>query len=157
MSIIKLAKKDYSDGRTKQSFKDETDVNKILHRAQQTGTMSHITKHEGRYADFSDFDFVENQTMLTRGREIFDELPSELRTEFEQSPAKFFAYVNDPANAGKLGKKLPDLAKPGKQNIDVSGKTAPAVASELSASVNASPAVTPAPTPSSAPESAPAA
>ncbi len=116
---------EYNDGRTKQSFKDETDINKILHRAQKAGSFSHLQKYEGTYSDFADFDFMEAQLQLTKGREVFDALPSELRNEFKQSPAAFFDYVNDPANAGKLREKLPDLAKPGKQNIDVSGKTAP--------------------------------
>jgi len=115
----------YKDGRTKQAFKDETDINKILHRAQKAGTLSHIQKYEGSYGDFADFDFFEATIQLTKGREIFDALPSELRMEFNQSPAAFFAYVNDPANTDELLKKLPALAMPGRQMIDVSGKTPP--------------------------------
>lgn len=122
---------EYTDGRTKQSFKDETDINIILRRAQKAGTLSHLEKYQGVYADFSDFDFMEAQINLTRGREVFDALPSEIRKEFSNSPAAFFGYVNDPANADDLRKKLPGLAAPGRQNIDVSGKTAnePIVAS----------------------------
>ncbi len=112
---------DYKDGRTKQSFKDETDINKILQRAQKTGTISHLNKFEGAYGDFSDFDFFESQIMLTKGREIFDALPSEIRNEFGQSQARFFAYVNDPANVDRLAQLLPALAAPGKQNISTSG------------------------------------
>ncbi len=124
----------YEDGRVKQSFKDETDINKILQRAQKTGTISHLTKHAAKYGDFANFDFFEAQLMLTKGREIFDDLPSEIRTEFNQSQAAFFAYVNDPANTEDLLKKLPALAAPGRQNIDVSGKTAVADKSEPEAS-----------------------
>ncbi len=105
----------YDDGRTKQCHADECDINKIMARFDKTGTISHLAKFEGVYADFSDFDFHEQTNMLTRGREIFDELPAELRSEFHQSPAAFFAYVNDPANAKELRKKLPGLAEPGRQ------------------------------------------
>ncbi len=105
----------YDDGRTKQSHRDETDIVKIMARFDKTGTISHLVKHEGVYADFSDFDFHEQTSMLTRGREIFDDLPAELRKEFGQSPAAFFAYVNDPANEKELRKKLPALAQPGQQ------------------------------------------
>jgi len=115
----------YTDGRTKQSFRDETDIDKILMRAQKAGTLSHLEKHEGSYSDFADFDFFESQIQLTKGREVFDDLPSELRNEFHQSPAAFFAFVNDPANAERLVEILPGLAMPGRQNIDVSGRTAP--------------------------------
>jgi len=117
---------EYNDGRTKQAFKDETDINKILQRAQRTGTISHLTKYQGRYGDFSDFDFFSVQNKLAEGRAMFDSLPSEIRREFSNSPAAFFAYVNDPANKDDLLKKLPGLAAPGRQLIDVSGKTPPA-------------------------------
>jgi len=109
----------YTDGRTKQSFKDETDINKLLQRAQKTGTISHLSKYEGVYGDFANFDFFEAQIQLAKGREVFDALPSEIRDEFRQSPADFFEYVNDPANKDRLGTLLPDLAAPGKQNISV--------------------------------------
>ncbi len=130
MSMTELKTPIYNDGRTKQSFRDETDINKILRRAQKTGTVSHLTKYEARYGDFSDFDFFEVQLKLAGGRQIFDDLPSEIRNEFNQSPAQFFDYVNDPANKDDLLKKLPALAAPGRQNIDVSGKTAVADSSE---------------------------
>jgi len=134
MSIQSIGKHDkkgrliqpkYEDGRTKQAFKDETDITKILHRAQKAGTLSHLQKYEGRYGDFADFDFFEATLQLTKGREIFDALPSELRMEFQQSPAQFFEYVNDPKNIDELRKKLPGLAMPGRQNIDLSGKIPP--------------------------------
>ncbi len=157
----------YTDGRTKQSFRDETDINKILKRAQAAGTMSHLQKYSGVYGDFADFDFLEANIKLTHGREVFDALPSELRKEFNQSPAQFFEYVNDPKNAEELRKRLPQLAEPGRQNIDLSGKTPPEVTkpptkaapaaetTPAAAAVPAEPAATPEPvaTPPAAPAS----
>ncbi len=120
MSINGTNQPTYEDGRTKQTFRDETDINKILKRAQVTGTVSHLAKHEGRYGDFSNYDFFANTLMLTKGREIFDDLPSEVRAEFNQSPAGFFQFVNDPANRDRLNELLPALAEPGRQNLPVS-------------------------------------
>ncbi len=114
----------YEDGRTKQSFKDETNIEKIMARADVTGTISHLAKYEGVYADFSDFDFHTQNNMLAKGGEIFAALPAEIRKEFSQSPAKFFKYVNDPANIDDLRKKLPALAAPGRQNIQVTAPDA---------------------------------
>ncbi len=111
----------YKDGRTKQAFKDETDINKILQRAEKTGTISHINKYEGAYSDFSNYDYVENLIKLTRGREIFDDLPAELRNEFSNSPAKFFDYVNEPKNKDRLAELLPALAAPGRQMLSATG------------------------------------
>ncbi len=136
MSMQKKALKQptYVDGRVKQSFKDETDINKILKRAQATGTISHLNKYQAQYTDYADFDFFDNQLKLTRGREIFDALPSELRSEFNQSQAQFFAYVNDPENKDRLGKLLPALAEPGRQNLNVAQRAAKAAGSEPTAS-----------------------
>ncbi len=114
----------YEDGRTKQSHRDECDIVKIMARFDVTGTISHLQKFEGVYGDFSDFDFREQTNMLTRGREIFDQLPAEVRQEFNQSPAAFFKYVNDPANADGLREKLPALAQPGRQLPKTSPPTA---------------------------------
>ena len=139
MSMLGTKTPVYKDGRVKQSFKDETDINKILERANKSGTISHLNKHRGEYADFSDFDFFEAQLMLTKGREIFDDLPAEVRSEFNQSQADFFEYVNDPKNVDRLDELLPALAAPGRQNIDVSGKNLADGVSEPGASAKAKP------------------
>ena len=136
MSMLPIEPKDYSDGRTKQSFKDETDINKILSRAQKTGTVSHLAKHQPMYGDYANFDFVENERMLVKAREIFDELPSEIRKEFRNSPGEFFEFANDPANVDRLDTLLPALAAPGRQNIDVSGRTPPDVSLPPQAALN---------------------
>lgn len=133
----------YKDGRTKQTFKDETDINKILQRAEIKGTISHLNKHQAKYGDFSTYNFFENQLMLARGSEIFDDLPAELRKEFAQSPAKFFKYVNDPANKDDLKRLLPALAAPGRQNVAVSGTpTADADTAAVAAEAEAKAAAT---------------
>lgn len=114
MSMLKAEQpKNYKDGRTKQSFKDSTDINQILKKAQRTGTISHLSKYQPVYGDFSDFDFQTAHNTLIRGRQIFEELPSEVRREFDQSPAKFFEFVNNPENAADLARVLPAIAEPG--------------------------------------------
>ncbi len=145
------------DRRTKQSFRDETDINKILKRAQKTGTISHLNQHQPQYADFSNFDFFANTLMLTQGREIFDDLPSELRNEFNQSPQQFFTYVNDPANVDRLAELLPGLAEPGRQNITTDNQARTARASEARPSETASAEATAGPTAETPPTAAEAA
>ncbi len=115
---LKQVKK-YNDGRTKQSYRDECDISLIMKRAAKGGTITHLNQFEGVYADYSDYDFFEQTQKLTKGREIFDALPAEVRREFNQSPAAFFEFVNRPENAKDLAKKLPALAAPGDQLIDV--------------------------------------
>lgn len=108
--------RDYSDGRTKQSFKDDTDINKLLERSAKGDSLSHLAKHGAIYADFTDIDdLMTAHARLTRGIAIFNELPGEVRREFNQSPQAFFKYVNDPDNVDRLSEVLPGLAKRGNQ------------------------------------------
>jgi len=149
----------FTDGRTKQSFRDETDINQILKRAQKSGTISHISKYEARYGDFTGFDFFAAQLKLSQGAEIFAELPVELRREFNQSPAEFFNYVNDPANEGRVAELLPALAEPGRQNINTSGVIPADTSRALEAAAEPAAAIPPAEpeTPPTAPTAPPAA
>ncbi len=116
VSMLPINPKVYDDGRTKQAFKDQADVNKILKKAQRTGTLSHLQRFEGQYGDFSNFDFMEAQQQLAKANSIFEQLPSELRREFNNTPQEFFAFATNPENAGKLSKLLPELAEPGDFN-----------------------------------------
>lgn len=110
---------------TKQAFKDETDVNRIIAKFQVSGVISHQAKYGGVYGDFSDFDFLQAQNDIRRAEVIFAALPSEVRREFDQDMSKFFSYVNDPENIGKLDTLLPKIAEPGSYNLDVSDKSPP--------------------------------
>jgi len=133
MSFIPKKPRTYEDGRTKQAFKDSTDINRLLGRAAKAGTLSHLEQFGGRYGDFADYDFQEHQNMLAEASSLFERLPSEVRREFQQSPADFFEFVNT-HTPEELREKLPQLAEPGNQMLDLNPRTANAVASEPTAS-----------------------
>lgn len=100
--------------RTKQSFRDGADINKILAKHAKAGTLDHITQYGGQYGDFADFDFHEAQNRLAEATTIFDALPSEVRREFGNDPSKFFATVGSMSDED-LRKQIPALAEPGTQ------------------------------------------
>jgi len=116
--------KKYDDGRTKQAFKDSTDVNRLLQRHAKSGTLSALAKVENSFGDFRGFDFHQAQNMIAQGQTIFEQLPSEVRREFDQDPQKFFNYVNDPEKQDKLNELLPALAQPGRQMPTANPKAA---------------------------------
>lgn len=117
MSILAVFNSDfYPDGRTKQAFKDQTDINKILKKAQRLGSLSHLVKHGAHYGDYSDVpSLLEAHERIRAGQRVFEDLPSEVKREFNNDQFKFFAFVNDPANADRLRTVLPALAAPGAQ------------------------------------------
>lgn len=118
------------DKRTKQAFMAETDINRLLARAQKDGSLSHLEAHGAEYGEYSTFDFHESMNRLARGNEIFGRLPSELRNEFNNDPGAFFAFVNDEANKDKLPDLFPALARPGRYNLDVRPTSPPGATTE---------------------------
>lgn len=89
-------------GRTKQAHKDETDINLIMAKYVKTGVLEHANKHAGSYGFASSADFKESLEIIQTAQEMFDELPSQIRTKFENNPADFLDFVQDPANATEM-------------------------------------------------------
>ena len=106
--------KEFDDGMTKQSFKDSADINKIIKKAQVPGALSHLMKYpEPVYGEFENYDLLEAHGRLQRANEIFGDLPSEVRKDFDNDAFKFVAFAADPDNNAKLSELLPKIAEPG--------------------------------------------
>lgn len=105
----KLAK---AEIRTVQSYKDSTDINKILKRAQQVGGLAHVQKYpEAIYGDFDgSFTLQEAVQRIDRANEIFAELPSEVRGEFNNNALEYVEWASKNENLEKL---IPQIAEPG--------------------------------------------
>ena len=104
---------EYTDGRTKQSFKDETDVNLIIQKHTRMGTLSHLEQWGGEYGNYAGFDFQEAQNQIANATNMFETLPAAVRMKFANDPGKFIDFVTHPDNQDDLAKKLPELAEPG--------------------------------------------
>lgn len=115
------APKDYSDGRTLQAFKDECDINRILHRGEVKVQEAHLDKYGAQYADYVGFDWAQHQQQMAEIQTMFNELPAETRKEFGHNPGNFLDFVTDPQNAPNLAEVLPALAQPGYQFPNVRG------------------------------------
>lgn len=90
-------------GRTKQSFKDECDINNIMRRFEKTGQITHLNKNAQQYGDFSEVpEFQEAHHIVMRTAEQFQALPARVRDRFANSPENFLKFVNDPQNAEEM-------------------------------------------------------
>lgn len=95
---------DPSEERTKQSFKDDCDVNKIIKRYKATGVVTHLNAMEARYGDLTGIDFDRAMEIVTNARGLFDELPSGIRKRFNNDPGLFLDFMDNPENAEEMVK-----------------------------------------------------
>lgn len=79
---------------TDQSFKKETDINRIIRKGVVDLGVSDMV-----FADTTQFaDFQEQRDAIAFVHEQFDRLPSELRRRFENDPANLIDFMADPDN-----------------------------------------------------------
>lgn len=91
--------------RTKQAFREECDINRIMARYELTGQIDHVSRAMPQYGDFSQF--ADYQTMLgkvNQATEAFNALPSDLRKELNYRPENLFNWIRDPKNRDKAVK-----------------------------------------------------
>lgn len=102
-------------GRTKQSFKDECDINIIMAQYLKTGVVDFVNRHQARYGDVTGLEYQEAMQIVAESKTMFEELPSKIRQRFENDPAQFLDFVSDPSNASEahsLGLLRPDYQPP---------------------------------------------
>lgn len=87
---------------TKQSFTKECDINTILAKYQKTGAIDHVNKHEASYGFATSLGFQEALELVAKGQKMFEELPSTIRTKFENDPGKFLDFVQNPENIKEM-------------------------------------------------------
>lgn len=100
---------------TKQSFKDEADINNVMKRFEQTGQLPDMIKREPKYGDFIDVpSFQEAQEIIIHTQEQFAALPAAVRDRFANDPEKFLEFVSDASNAdemARMGLMTPESVK----------------------------------------------
>lgn len=90
-----------SQDMTKQSFKDECDITKILGKFQRTGLLDFVNRAEPQYGEFSGFDLSQSLNAVIKAQEMFDAMPATLRKHFQNDPAQFLEFVDNPNNREK--------------------------------------------------------
>ncbi|AXL14761.1 internal scaffolding protein [Microviridae sp.] len=102
---------------TKQSFKDECDINKIMAKFQKTGAMTHFAKHAPQYGDATPCEYQDALNVVANANTMFEELPATIRDKFENDPKQFLDFVQDEKNADEM--------------VELGLKSAPAVTDQL--------------------------
>lgn len=109
---------DTGPGLTEQAHKKETDMNYILRDYARTGFIKHAKNFQGRYDDVAVQDFQEAMFIVNQAQSMFAELPGHLRKRFQNDPAEFLEFVQNPENGDEM-LRLGILK--GNDGVDVTG------------------------------------
>lgn len=91
------------ESRTKQSMKDECDINNIMKRYERTGLITHLEKRQQYFADVSSVpDFAQAISVVDAAHKMFMSLPANIRKHFENDPAQYVEFCADPSNLEKM-------------------------------------------------------
>lgn len=87
---------------TKQSFKDESDINTIIHRFGLDGQLP-TNVRQPQYGDFTGItDFHTAANAIAAANESFDEMPAHVRSRFNNDPGAFVDFCLNPDNKDEL-------------------------------------------------------
>lgn len=88
--------------KTEQSHKDEVDINAIVrrHGMDMIAKTSKVVALE--YDENPDNNFEETMNMIAKAQSSFESLPHQVRKEFDNNPARFMDFVQNPNNADRM-------------------------------------------------------
>lgn len=91
------------ESRTKQSFKNECDINHILKMYKKNGIVTHIQARAPMFEDVADaLSYQDSLNLVIRAQEQFAALPSKVRARFGNDPAQFLEFCGNSANAKEM-------------------------------------------------------
>ena len=85
-------------------FKKECDINVIMAKYQKTGAITHFNKHQAQYGMADGQTFQDAMNLVCEAQEMFNDLPSSIRSRFGNDPAAFLDFVQDESNADEMVK-----------------------------------------------------
>lgn len=85
------------------TFQQESDINWIMKRYQQTGILPETRNKIAQYVDCTELpDLKQYYDIMDQAQDAFDSLPSQLRRKLENDPTKLFDYLQDESNRSEL-------------------------------------------------------
>jgi len=85
-------------GRTKQSHKNETDINQIMARFAKTGTIEFVNTQKPQFGDASGIEFQTAMQTVAKANEMFDALPSKIRERFNNNAQELLIFLETEEN-----------------------------------------------------------
>lgn len=114
--------------KTKQAFAEELDVNNIIKKYNKTGVLQKMHDFEGIFGDFKSQDFQDAMNTVINAEQVFLEVPSKIRAQFNNDPGAFIDFATNKDNLKQMrewGLAMPE-PEPGIEPAPAM-ETAPAV------------------------------
>lgn len=90
---------------TDQSYKKSSDINNIMKQYGKTQVLPNTREHLARYVDTSELPSLEEaHDIIMEAKELFEQLPSNVRKLMDNDPTKLVDFVKDPNNTELLVK-----------------------------------------------------
>lgn len=89
-------------GKAEQAHAEDADINQIMRKAMRGEQSDYINQFAGHYGDSTSLDFFEANIVIVEAQQMFDALPSGIRSRFHNQPGEFLDFVQDPANEKEL-------------------------------------------------------
>lgn len=107
------------NGRTKQEFASDCDINVIMARYLAAGELPNIRQDYPQYADATGQDFQEAMNFVAGANSMFQQMPSRIRNRFDNDPGAFIDFCSDERNREEMAQM--GLLKPREQwaKVDV--------------------------------------
>lgn len=126
--------------KTQQHFKDESDINRIVNKYAETGIITHIRQQPQQYGYATSQSFTEAMQIVAEAKSNFAELPSSVRTHFNNDPAQYLDAIEDPSrNAEFVKLGLIDPQPPEKQKEPEKAPSKPVEAKKTEATADTEP------------------
>jgi len=99
---LKIQTNNNQPSMTKQSLKDDADVNKIIKRYNKTGVLPNMNKLESIYGQITSQDLQDALNKVDSSYEAFSEVPSDIRAQFGNDAGAFIDYATNPQNIDQM-------------------------------------------------------
>lgn len=84
---------------TEQSHAESCDIHTIMRKYRKTGVLNHVAQYEGTYGHFASYpEFQDAQNIIAEAKSMFETVPAYIRADFDNDPALFLDFMQDPAN-----------------------------------------------------------
>lgn len=111
---------------TRQEFADECNINVIMSQYMLTGQTPLLNERTPQYLDVTGENFQTAMDIVANAKSLFNEMPSVIRNRFNNDPAAFLDFVNDPGNMPEMEKL--GMLKPKNERVGTLSPSVPPVA-----------------------------